>query len=126
MYNGGMEDAEILIVRKPIDAAVLQALARAWYGTMVKGVADLEREIIALGGDWHMDANNVLLVDGSKQENLWGFNIYPDERGDKALEYTSLINIRPAQGNRVMELQDATLRQRIREIASHFMPHLGL
>lgn len=121
-----MADAEILIVREPVDEVAVAALADAWHGTLVKGVADLEREIIALGGDWHMDANNVLIEDGSEQKNLWGFNIYPDERGDSALEYISLINIRPKQGNRDMELLDETLRKRLRTVVTRLVPHLEI
>ena len=121
-----MAEFEILIVREPIDASTLDALAKEWYGTMVKGVADLERGIIALGGDWHMDANNVLIGDESEQKNLWGFNVYPDERGDKALEYISLINIRPRQGNKKMELEDEKLRARIRSILKKLIPSIQL
>ncbi len=117
---------EILIVRDLVSEQTLTTLARAWHGTLVKGVADVERGIIALGGDWHMDANIVLIADGSRQENVWGFNIYPKERGDSALEYISLINIRPAQGNKAMELADETLRAKIREIISKLIPNLGL
>lgn len=121
-----MTDIQILIVRESIDPATLEVLARAWHETMVKGVVDLEREVIALGGDWHMDANNVLIADASEQKHIWGFNIYPSERGDSAIEYVSLINIRPAQGNRGMELEDVALRGRVREIAARFLPHLEL
>lgn len=121
-----MADVEILIVREPIDASMLELLAKAWYGTMVKGVADIERGVVALGGDWHMDANNTLIAEESEQKNLWGFNVYPDERGDKALEYISLINIRPAQGNKKMELQDEALRARIRAILKELIPSIEL
>ncbi|MBI5457731.1 hypothetical protein HY971_03335 [Candidatus Kaiserbacteria bacterium] len=117
---------EILIVREPVPEETLDALAEAWHGTLVKGAADIERDIVALGGDWHMDANNVLIADGSQQENVWGFNIYPKERSGSALEYISLINIRPAQGNKAMELADETLREKIKEIVSKLVPHLNL
>lgn len=117
---------EILIVNEPVSAATLQQLADAWHGIMVKGVADVERGIIALGGEWHMDANVLLLADGSVQQDLWGFNIYPDERGVGALEYISLINIRPQQGNREMELHDEELRIQITELVREFIPHLEL
>ncbi|OGG56722.1 hypothetical protein A3D71_00415 [Candidatus Kaiserbacteria bacterium RIFCSPHIGHO2_02_FULL_55_20] len=117
---------EILIVREPVSEETLDALAQAWHGTLVKGVADVGRDVVALGGDWHMDANNILIADGSQQENVWGFNIYPKERSDSALEYISLINIRPAQGNKAMELADEALRGKIKEIVSKLVPHLGL
>ncbi len=121
-----MANAEIPIVREPVSKETLEKLARAWHGTLVKGVADCARGIIALGGDWHMDANNVLIADGSNQEDVWGFNVYPKEHGDAALEYISLINIRPAQGNKTMELADEALRAKIREIVAKLAPSLGL
>ena len=121
-----MEKPEVLVVREPIALESLGPLAKAWHGTLIKGVADCTRGIIALGGDWHMDANTTLIADGSKQEDVWGFNIYPAERGDAALEYISLINIRPAQGNKTMELVDAELRAKIREIVAKLIPDLGL
>jgi len=121
-----MSSVEILIVREPVGIEALTPLAEAWHGTLVKGVADLGRGVIALGGEWHMDANTALIADGASQTNVWGFNVYPDERGDKAIEYISLINIRPRQGNKGMELIDATLRADIRSLVKTLIPDLSL
>ncbi len=121
-----MEEAEILIVREPITRARAQELAEKWHGTMVKGVADCRRGIVALGGEWHMDANICLIKDGSSPEDVWGFNVYPGETGEQALEYISLINIRPAQGNYDMELQHPELRGTIRELVQKHLPDLQL
>ncbi len=120
-----MEKPEIVIVRQSIKLAALEPL-RFWHKKLIKGVADIEREMIALGGDWHMDANVVLLADGSEQKNVWGFNIRPDNNGDKILEYTSLINIRPALDNREMEIQDKGVRDRIRKLVANLIPELSL
>jgi len=115
---------DILIVREPITIAALEPTAMLWYGTMIKGVADLERKIIALGGDWHMDANTRLIEDGSDQKNLWGFNLYLDERGSDAIEYQSLINIRPRQGNTTIEIQSPALRKKIYAVVRELVPEL--
>ncbi|MEK7134707.1 MAG: DUF5674 family protein [Patescibacteria group bacterium] len=120
------EKSNIKIVRDTISLADVRETAQHWYTTMVKGAVDVKRNIIALGGEWHMDANVVLLADGSAQEDVWGFNIYPDERGDAALEYVSLINVRPTQGNRSMEIGDKTLREAIKEIVKTLIPDIGL
>lgn len=106
----------IRIVRERITKAELEELAREFYVEMVKGVADIERGIIALGGEWHMDANEVLVKDGSKQENLWGFNIYLDKPKNERLEYNSLINIRPSQGNKSMEVGNAEIREKMSDM----------
>lgn len=50
----------------------MDELASAWYGDMIKGVVDIEREVRALGGEYHMDANVILVEDGSKQDCIWG------------------------------------------------------
>ena len=120
-----MDMPEIRIVKKAIHAKELQPL-RAWHHDLVKGVADIEKKVMALGGEWHMDGNNVLIADGSEQKNLWGFNIYPDEKGDAAIAYESLINIRPAQGNKTMILADSGRRDSIKAIVHQLIPDLPL
>ena len=105
---------------------MLDALAEAWHHSLVKGVADIKTGLVALGGEWHMDANTKLIESGSEQQNLWGFNLYPKERGDAAIEYNSLINIRPAQGNRSMEIMDEETKKAVRKVAALEVPFLGL
>ena len=117
---------EIVIAREPVNQETLLALAKEWHHSLVKGVADIERSVVALGGEWHMDANNRLLEDGSEQKNMWGFNIYPKEHGDAAIEYISLINIRPAQGNRSMEIASEETRLAVRNAVAKAIPFLGL
>ncbi len=117
---------EILVVREPIDHEMLEALAKEWHRTLVKGVADIRRGIVALGGEWHMDANNRLIAEGSEQKNLWGFNLYPKEKGDAAIEYNSLINIRPMQGNFSMDITNEETQKAIRKVVALSVPFLRL
>lgn len=117
---------EILIAHEPINKETLDALAKSWHHSLVKGVADISRGVVALGGEWHIDANNLLIEDGSEQKNLWGFNLYQKEQGDTAIEYNSLINIRPMQGNRSMEIIDEETRKAVRKVAALAVPFLGL
>ena len=107
---------EIRIVRETIPFAELSPLAAAWYGEMIKGVVDIEKEILALGGEYHMDANMLLVENGSKQNTLWGFNIHINKPREEWIEFTSLINIRPAQGNRTMLVEDKMLQGKMRAI----------
>ena len=76
--------------------------------------AALSEETAAVGGELHADA--LLLEQGSRQEDLWGANYYPGRGEDLCIEYTSLINIRPAQGNPGMTLSDEHLRRRLQEL----------
>lgn len=111
---------EILIIRDPITRAALREMAPAQFGDFVKAVVDVERGTLALGGELHADGETLLLEDGSKQEQLWGINLYPD--GDELVEFDSMINIRPSQGNRSRGVQDAGVRERILEIARRLIP----
>lgn len=109
---------DIIIVRDKVPLSKVKELAKKTYTTMIKGAVDIEREVLALGGEWHIDANNTLVADGSKQKNLWGFNIVFSNPPEKWLEYHSLINIRPAQGNKSMEIENEKVRKRIADIVS--------
>ena len=117
---------EILVAREPVSQETLDALAKEWHISLVKGVADIKTGLVALGGEWHMDANSRLIEEGSEQENLWGFNVYPKGKGDAAIEYNSLINIRPLQGNRSMEIMDEETRKAVRRVVALAVPFLGL
>lgn len=107
---------DILILRQPIDRGELKRLLDAYFGDMVKYVVDVERRVVAIGGDLHADAEALLLEDGSRQADLWGANYYPGLDADRCIEYTALINIRPAAGNSSMEVADPSTRDAIREI----------
>ncbi len=106
----------IQIIRDTITQDELRQIGKEFYQTMIKGVVDIEKKIIVFGGEYHMDANVVLLEDGSKQKNIWGFNVYFDKSRDNWIEYTSLINIRPLQENYDMEVSDGNIRSVMKEI----------
>jgi hypothetical protein len=110
----------ILLVREPIAPEDLARAVDAWFGDMVKLVVDVRLELAAVGGELHADAEALLLESGSRQQDLWGANYYPG-LGERALEFTALINIRPAQGNRGMEIQDPAIRERVRGIATRLI-----
>jgi len=106
----------IEIIRRPISRARLSALAEAQFGDMVKGVVDVERGVMAIGGELHADEEAALMEDGSAQEHLWGINLYPAEKGEAWMEFDAMINVRPSQGNRSRSVEDSALRERIRGI----------
>jgi hypothetical protein len=106
----------IEILRVPVTRAVISAIARGQFGDMVKAVVDVRRRLMAVGGELHADEEAVLLEDGSSQVDLWGINIYPEEAGEDWIEYDSMINVRPSQGNRSRSVDDEGLRKAIREV----------
>ena len=88
------------------------------YETLIKLAVDIDRGILAGGGEWHADCEEALLNDGSKQENVWGADWLPERR---EVGFDSLINIRPAQGNFRTELQDPNLRKQVESIIRQLM-----
>ena len=106
----------IKIVKDNIGISDLKDLAKYTYNIMIKGVLDVENEVIAFGGEYHIDANKVLIEEGFKQDKIWGFNIIFKSDNDYDIEYTSLINIRPNQNNFDMEIQDISLKENIKKI----------
>ena len=107
---------DIIVVTRRIDPRELVRQTLAFFEDMVKYVVDIERGVAAVGGELHADAEEILLADGSRQTDLWGANYYPGRGIDDCIEYTSLINIRPAQGNPSMLVEDTDIRSRIREL----------
>ena len=85
---------------------------------MVKAAVDVEREVLAIGGELHSDEEALLLEDGSKQADLWGINIYPEKPEAERIEFDSMINIRPSQNNRSRGVENPEIRQRILRIVS--------
>jgi hypothetical protein len=106
----------IEIVSKKISNTELKKLAEEFYENMVKAVVDVQREIMAIGGEMHADAEGVLLGEGSKRADLWGVNLYLDRPEADRIAYTSMINVRPRAGNSGMEVEDKALRDRIQTI----------
>ena len=111
-----MANEPIVILDKKIEPDELSRLVHHFFGDMVKYVVDIERKIAAVGGEIHADAETLLLESGSRQEDLWGANYYPGLGSGDCIQFTSLINIRPSQGNRSMEVTDESVRGRIREV----------
>ena len=100
-----------------ISLSELRDMADARYSDFVKGVVDVARGIIVLDAELHVDEEQYLLEHGSLQDDLWGFNLYPDDFGtDDFIEFDSLINIRPRQGNRSRSIEDEAVQERIRAI----------
>lgn len=91
----------------------LKQMAAGLGGDMVKAVVDVDRKLIAVDAELHSDLEALLLEDGSKQKSLWGINFYPEMYGDKFVEFDSMINVRPSQGNRSRGVTDESTRGNI-------------
>lgn len=104
---------EIVLVTQPIPRQQLKAIAAQGFGDMVKGVVDIQKNIMALGGELHADEEAFLLDHGSHQTDLWGINIYPDLAMPDMLEFDSMINIRPRSSNISRTVEDPKIREKI-------------
>jgi len=111
----------IALIEKPIKKSELSELAKERFGDLVKAVVDIEREIMVVGGELHSDEESLLLEQGSQQKNLWGINLYPEKSGEELIEYDSMINVRPSQGNRSRDVTDPNARLKIQEIVSRLV-----
>ena len=108
------------IFKEPLSGEILRRLADETFGDMIKFVVDLEEKVLCAGGGLHSDEEALLLEAGSRQEDLWGGNFYPDLPGEEKYEYTSMINIRPRQNNRKQDIESLAVRQHVRALAGHF------
>ena len=99
------------IIRTEIDPQSRQKIAEDLKG-YIKVVVDLRRKILSAGGDKHVDGEQLLLKDGSRQEDLWGAGL---DLETNEMDFDSMINLRPAQ-NSSREILDQKIRQQVESI----------
>jgi hypothetical protein len=109
-----MPPDDMEVVRESVTLYRLAELAETGFGNLVKAVVDVGQGIMAIGGEMHADEEAALLGLGSSQTDLWGINLYPSQYGQSGwIEFDSMINIRPRQGNRSRGVGDPTAQEKI-------------
>ncbi len=105
---------------KVVDRISLQELkqmAGKMFGELVKADVDVKKKIVIIDMPMHYDGEQELLQRGSRQQDIWGINLHPDDYGtDDFIEFDSMINIRPSHGNPSKDVLDKLMRQKITEI----------
>ena len=92
---------EIKIIKNQITKDELKRIAREQFGNVVKAVVDVEQEIMAIGGKLHEDERALLIEQaGSKYENIWGIDLYPEKIGQDWIKFDSIINLKLSFGSR--------------------------
>lgn len=89
--------------------------AREEHDTYIKITADLEQEIVLIGGEYHIDAENILVEKyKSKRSNIWGggYKIYTDE-----IIISAISNIKPNFDNNSMEILDKPTKDKFLKLA---------
>lgn len=108
----------IVLVRDRATSEQITEMSEAFGETLIKLAVDVEREILAGGGELHADCEAALLEDGSQQHNVWGADWYPL---DREVGFESLINIRPRQQNLTLEITDPELRSQVETIVRRLL-----
>jgi len=108
---------EIKIIKQPISKIELAKIAQEGFGDLVKAVVDVEKKILAVGGELHMDELELLMEkEGSEPKNIWGINLYPTKVDDELIEFDSMVNLKPAFGNRSRGVDDVEIQKKVIEI----------
>jgi len=92
--------------------------AREVYPDYIKTVIDVEKNILAVGGEYHVDCEQVLIQSGSKQSNLFGggYRISTHE-----VEFMAMSNYKPALGQTTYEIADPEVRARLEKLTREFL-----
>ncbi|HLB95428.1 MAG TPA: DUF5674 family protein [Patescibacteria group bacterium] len=106
------------IINQKITLEELKNMSQKMFGNFVKAVVDIERETMAVDAPMHADEEAELLKNGSRQENLWGINLYPEKEDNDFVEFDSMINLRPNQNNRTRGIDNQKLREKIVQIVN--------
>ncbi len=94
-------------------------MANKMFGELVKADVDIVKNLVIIDMPMHYDGEQELLKNGSKQKAIWGINLHPEDYGtDDFIEFDSMINIRPSQGNPSRDVLDTDVRAKITSIIS--------
>jgi hypothetical protein len=111
------------IIKGKIEISELEEMAKKMHDNLVKAMVDVEKEIMAVDGGLHADLMESLIEEeNSEPKNVWGINIFPDKMTQGApedlIEFDSMMNIKPALGNRTRGVDDENIRKKITEIVN--------
>jgi len=107
----------IRVVKNPIKKSELLKIANEEFGGLVKAVVDVKQKIMAIGGELHAD-EEVLLTEneGSRRENTWGVNIYPQKSENDWIEFDSMVNLKPHFGNHSRDVENPETKEKIKVV----------
>lgn len=106
----------IVLVRDRLSEEEFRA-AKQNYGSYIKITLDLEFGVAALGGEYHADAEKLLLEKGLKSPNIWGGGINLET---KKFETNAIINLKPGV-NESTEILNPETRKKFLKIAKNIL-----
>ncbi len=102
-----------------ISISELRSMSDKMFGNIVKAVVDIDKNLMVIDAEMHVDEEQFLLENGSSQNSLWGINLHPANYGkDNFIEYDSMINIRPKQKNMSRNVENSEIRNKIMAIVN--------
>lgn len=107
----------ILVIKNKAGEEEIKKMSEE-YGDYIKVVVDIEKAILAGGGERHFDAEQLLLDEGSKQENLWGGGF---DLKTKEVDFNSMINLRPSEENPSREILSVPIREKFTQIVRELL-----
>lgn len=91
--------------------------ASADYPNYVKITIDIEKEIVIIGGEYHFDAEQFLLNQGSGQKNIWGGGL---DLITKEMNTIAMLNVRP-KINPHQDIQNISIKKNFIKIAYKYL-----
>ena len=92
--------------------------AREIYNDYIKTVVDIENDIIAVGGEFHIDCEEVLIKQGVKLNNLYGGGY---RISTKEVEYMAMSNFKPQLSKYTYEVVDPVIRDKIYKLTKEYL-----
>ena len=105
------------IIKDKISIQELKEMAEKMFGSLVKAMVDVDKEIMAVDAPMHADLLEFLIEkENSEPKNLWGINLYPEKTDEDFIEFDSIMNLKPDLENRTRGVEDENIRKKIIEI----------
>ena len=102
----------LLVISEKAAGDEIKKMAEDFDG-YIKVVVDIEKGILAGGGERHFDGEQKLIEEGSRQADLWGGGV---DLETKEIDYNSIINLRPNQENPSRDILSKEIRSKIDKI----------
>jgi len=102
----------ILILSEKANTKQIVEVTKA-YSNYTKVVVDVEKELLAAGGEYHADCEQVLLANNSIQSNLWsgGYRF-----NTKEVDFMGLTNYKPNINHLSYEIAIPEIRQKVEQV----------
>ncbi|SRR5258706_11852516 len=104
------------LVKSSVSLSELKEMSSKMFGGLVKAVVDIKKGIMVIDASMHADEEQFLIASGSKQDDLWGCNIYPDLKGEDFIDFDSMINLRPRLNNFSRSIEDENIRTKVTDV----------